>query len=186
MLFVILINSLRRVSHWQDPASSHYERRRAASSGYGWRLWKGGYMRSYLVCRTLISLWKVAYVDTEGTFRPDRIRAIAERFGVDGDMALENILYGPYFSNNVSSYMLMIFRLVDGAHQRMFHTLCGGQGFQALGRRRLVLGAAIITSRLQIVDSIMACFRTDYSGRGELSERQQKVCNRLDRISTVR
>lgn len=37
---------------------------------------------------------KVAYVDTEGTFRPDRIRSIAERFGVDGDMALENILYG--------------------------------------------------------------------------------------------
>jgi len=29
-----------------------------------------------------------------GTFRPDRIRAIADRFGVDGNMALENILYG--------------------------------------------------------------------------------------------
>lgn len=37
---------------------------------------------------------EVAYIDTEGTFRPDRIRAIAERFGVNGDMALENILYG--------------------------------------------------------------------------------------------
>lgn len=29
-----------------------------------------------------------------GTFRPDRIRSVADRFGVDGDMALENILYG--------------------------------------------------------------------------------------------
>lgn len=37
---------------------------------------------------------KVAYIDTEGTFRPDRIRSIADRFGVDGNMALENILYG--------------------------------------------------------------------------------------------
>lgn len=37
---------------------------------------------------------QVAYIDTEGTFRPDRIRAIADRFGVDGNMALENILYG--------------------------------------------------------------------------------------------
>ena len=37
---------------------------------------------------------QVAYIDTEGTFRPDRIRAIADRFGVNGDMALENILYG--------------------------------------------------------------------------------------------
>jgi len=29
-----------------------------------------------------------------GTFRPDRIRSVADRFGVNGDMALENILYG--------------------------------------------------------------------------------------------
>jgi meiotic recombination protein DMC1 len=29
-----------------------------------------------------------------GTFRPDRIKSIAERFGVNGDLALENILYG--------------------------------------------------------------------------------------------
>ncbi|KAG2756385.1 hypothetical protein P692DRAFT_20714302, partial [Suillus brevipes Sb2] len=29
--------------------------------------------------------------------------------------------------------------------------------------------------RLLIVDSIMALFRVDFSGRGELSERQQKV-----------
>ena len=26
---------------------------------------------------------KVAYIDTEGTFRPERIAPIAERFGVD-------------------------------------------------------------------------------------------------------
>ena len=41
-----------------------------------------------------MTILKVAYIDTEGTFRPDRIRSIAERFGVDGSMALENILYG--------------------------------------------------------------------------------------------
>ncbi|KAF8226177.1 Rad51-domain-containing protein [Tricholoma matsutake] len=29
--------------------------------------------------------------------------------------------------------------------------------------------------RLLIIDSIMALFRVDYSGRGELSERQQKL-----------
>lgn len=37
---------------------------------------------------------KVAYIDTEGTFRPERIKQIAERFGVDGDAACENIIYG--------------------------------------------------------------------------------------------
>jgi meiotic recombination protein DMC1 len=31
------------------------------------------------------------------------------------------------------------------------------------------------TYRLVVVDSIMALFRTDYSGRGELAERQQKL-----------
>lgn len=31
----------------------------------------------------------------------------------------------------------------------------------------------------QIVDSIMALFRVDFSGRGELSERQQKVSDHL-------
>ncbi|KAF9056596.1 Rad51-domain-containing protein [Panaeolus papilionaceus] len=42
---------------------------------------------------------KVAYIDTEGTFRPDRVRSIAERFGVDGNMALENILYARAFNS---------------------------------------------------------------------------------------
>ena len=31
---------------------------------------------------------------SQGTFCPDRIRSIADRFGVDGTMALENVLYG--------------------------------------------------------------------------------------------
>ena len=37
--------------------------------------------------------------------------------------------------------------------------------------------------RLLIVDSIMALFRVDYSGRGELSERQQKLNQMLKRLS---
>ena len=39
---------------------------------------------------------------------------------------------------------------------------------------------------LLVVDSIMAPFRVDYSGRGELAERQQvlnKVMSRLQKIS---
>lgn len=33
---------------------------------------------------------KVAYIDTEGGFRPSRIRPIAERFGLSSDDVLEN------------------------------------------------------------------------------------------------
>ena len=53
----------------------------------------------YLVNRSSLIVIQVAYIDTEGTFRPDRIRAIADRFGVDGDMALENILYARAFNS---------------------------------------------------------------------------------------
>jgi len=48
--------------------------------------------------------------------------------------------------------------------------------------RLLVKWSSLILSRLltvlwgfEIIDSIMALFRVDFSGRGELSERQQKV-----------
>ena len=34
---------------------------------------------------------KAIYIDTEGAFRPERLREIAERFGMDGDMALDNV-----------------------------------------------------------------------------------------------
>jgi hypothetical protein len=63
---------------------------------------------------------QVAYIDTEGetgrglacstsrppgTFRPDRIRAIADRFGVDAEAALGNILYGKWaFSQSHSLF----------------------------------------------------------------------------------
>jgi meiotic recombination protein DMC1 len=36
--------------------------------------------------------------------------------------------------------------------------------------------------RLLVVDSIIALFRTDYSGRGELAERQQKLNIMLSRL----
>jgi len=36
---------------------------------------------------------KAMYIDTEGTFRPERILEIAERFGLDGQEVLENIAY---------------------------------------------------------------------------------------------
>ncbi|KAI0749159.1 putative DMC1 protein [Irpex lacteus] len=99
---------------------------------------------------------KVAYIDTEGTFRPDRIRSIAERFGVDGDMALENILYA---------------RAWNSEHQMELINECS------------MRFAEDKDFRLLIVDSIMALFRTDFSGRGELSERQQKMLSKLSKLS---
>lgn len=39
--------------------------------------------------------------------------------------------------------------------------------------------------KLLIVDSVMALFRVDYSGRGELSERQQKLAQFLAKIQKL-
>ena len=38
---------------------------------------------------------------------------------------------------------------------------------------------------LKIIDSIMALFRVDFSGRGELSERQQKLAQMLSKLSKL-
>ena len=90
---------------------------------------------------------KVAYIDTEGTFRPERIAQIAERFQMDPDTAQENIAYA---------------RALNSEHQlELLNTL--SKEF-ASGEYRLL-----------IIDSIMNCFRVDFSGRGELADRQQKL-----------
>lgn len=90
---------------------------------------------------------KVAYIDTEGTFRPERIAQIAERFGVDPDSAQENIAYA---------------RALNSEHQlELLNTLS----------REFASG----DYRLLIIDSIINCFRVDYCGRGELADRQQKL-----------
>lgn len=39
--------------------------------------------------------------------------------------------------------------------------------------------------RLLIIDSIMALFRVDYTGRGELNERQQKLNQFLSKLTHV-
>ncbi|KAI9891563.1 MAG: Meiotic recombination protein dmc1 [Vezdaea aestivalis] len=98
---------------------------------------------------------KAAYIDTEGTFRPERIAQIAERFGMDPEEAQQNISYA---------------RALNSEHQ-----------LELLNS----LSAAFATNeyRLLIVDSIMNCFRVDYCGRGELAERQQKLNQFLSRLA---
>lgn len=45
--------------------------------------------------------------------------------------------------------------------------------------------ATFVSFNLQIVDSIMALFRVDYSGRGELADRQQKLAQMLSRLQKI-
>ncbi|VEU20406.1 DEKNAAC101354 [Brettanomyces naardenensis] len=90
---------------------------------------------------------KCLYIDTEGTFRPVRLVSIARRFGLDENEALDNVAYA---------------RAYNADHQMQLLK----QAAQMMSQSRF---------SLLIVDSIMALYRTDYSGRAELSARQMHV-----------
>ncbi|KAJ7651738.1 Rad51-domain-containing protein [Mycena polygramma] len=118
---------------------------------------------------------KVAYIDTEGTFRPDRIKSIADRFGVDGTMALENILYARAFNSE---------HQVPSSLRPCYPTDLIPRQMELINECSLRF-AEDKDFKLLIVDSIMALFRTDYSGRGELSERQQKLAQMLSKLTKL-
>ena len=50
---------------------------------------------------------KALYIDTEGTFRPERLVAIAERYGLNGDEVLDNIAYARAYNCDHQCQLLM-------------------------------------------------------------------------------
>lgn len=97
---------------------------------------------------------KVLYIDAENTFRPERIAKIAERFGLDQAQVLDNIIYARAYTTE---------------HQTSLITLAAAQMMEDC-------------FSLVIVDSIMALYRVDYTGRGQLSERQQNLGQFLSKL----
>lgn len=100
---------------------------------------------------------KAIYIDTEATFRPERIKPIAERFGLDPTAALENILVARAFT-----------------HEHQAHLLS-----------QVAAKMAEDQFSLLVIDSITALFRVDFSGRGELAERQQKLAKMLSQLIKI-
>ena len=100
---------------------------------------------------------KALYIDTEGTFRPEKLKPIAERFGLDPDEVVSNVLYA---------------RAYNSDHQN-----------------KLLLQACALMSEskfaLLIVDSATNLYRTDYSGRGELSARQMSLAKFLRNLQKI-
>lgn len=47
------------------------------------------------------------YIDTENTFRPERVRAVANRFDLDPEGVLNNILVGRAFTVDSLINLLM-------------------------------------------------------------------------------
>ncbi len=97
------------------------------------------------------------YIDTENTFRPERIEQMVNGLDTEDDHPLfEEILEHIHVAKGYTSDHQML--LVDSARE-----LAG----ELKGSEKPV--------RLFIVDSLTAHFRAEYSGRGTLSVRQQKL-----------
>jgi DNA repair protein RadA len=91
---------------------------------------------------------KCIFIDTEGTFRPARIKQIAEGIGLNPESVLKNILVARAF--NSDHQMLLLEKVGD-----------------------LIKNGEPI--KLVIIDSLTAHFRAEFAGRGQLADRQQKL-----------
>jgi len=94
---------------------------------------------------------KCLYIDTEGTFRPERLVSCAQRFGLNPDEVLDNVAYARAYNSDHQSALLT-------------------QASAMMSESRY---------SLLIVDSATSLYRTDFSGRGELSARQMHLARFL-------
>jgi len=89
----------------------------------------------------------VLYIDTENTFRPERIVSIAKIQGMDPEKVLDKII---------------VARAYNSAHQMLILE----EASQMIQDNNI---------KLLVVDSAVGLFRAEYLGRGTLSERQQRL-----------
>ncbi|QKQ99854.1 DNA repair and recombination protein RadA [Metallosphaera tengchongensis] len=98
---------------------------------------------------------KALYIDTEGTFRTERIKAMASAIGLDPKEVLQNI---------------MSIRAINTDHQI------------AIVEELQDIIARDESIKLIVVDSVTSHFRAEYSGRENLAVRQQKLNRHLHQL----
>ncbi len=101
---------------------------------------------------------EACYIDTENTFRPNRVKQIAESIGLDPDEAMERIHVARAYN---SDHQMLLSEKID-------HIIDNGSDI-----------------RLVVVDSLTAHFRAEYTGRGTLANRQQKLNRHLHRLQKL-
>ncbi|HDJ25934.1 MAG TPA: DNA repair and recombination protein RadA [Candidatus Bathyarchaeota archaeon] len=94
------------------------------------------------------------YIDTEHTFRTERIVQMARHVGLDPREAVKNIIYAEAFTSDHQMFLLDHADEVIKEHD----------------------------IRLIIIDSLTAHFRSEYVGRESLAERQQKLSRHLHKL----
>jgi len=98
---------------------------------------------------------KAVFIDTEGTFRPERIRQIAENIGANPEKVLKNILVARAFNSDHQILLL----------DKVTEMIKDGEPI-----------------KLMVIDSLTAHFRAEFSGRGQLADRQQKLNRYLHQL----
>ena len=91
---------------------------------------------------------KAVWVDTESTFRPERIKQIAEAIGASPEKVLKNIFVARCFNSDHQILLL----------DKIGEMIKNGEPIKLL-----------------VIDSLTAHFRAEYAGRGMLADRQQKL-----------
>ena len=99
----------------------------------------------------------VLFVDTEGTFRPERIETIATAAGMDPKEALDRIIV--VRATTTDQQILTIDRADKLVQEKNI--------------------------KLIVVDSLMALFRSEFIGRGALGERQQKLNQHIHKLQML-
>ncbi|MFW9820077.1 MAG: DNA repair and recombination protein RadA [Candidatus Thorarchaeota archaeon] len=94
---------------------------------------------------------KALYIDTEGTFRPERIIQMAEGLDLDYNKILKNIVFGRAYN---SDHQVILVK--EAANLIKEHNI-----------------------KLIVVDSLIGHFRSEYIGRGTLANRQQMINSHL-------
>src|SRR3989338_251419 len=89
------------------------------------------------------------YIDTENTFRPERIKQIAQGLGLDPSKVLKSIKVAKAY--NSDHQMLLAEKIED------------------------LIKSQELNVKTVIVDSLTAHFRAEFIGRGTLADRQQKL-----------
>ena len=100
----------------------------------------------------------VVYIDTESTFRPERVKQFAKGEGLEPDDILENIKVARAY--NTDHQMLLAEKVEDIIDQ----------------------GDDV---KLVIVDSLTAHFRAEFVGRGTLAKRQQKLNQHMHTLALL-
>ncbi|MGH9991078.1 MAG: DNA repair and recombination protein RadA [Nitrososphaera sp.] len=102
----------------------------------------------------------VIFIDTEGTFRPERLEQIARSRGLNSDEILKRVAICKTYN---SSHLELIIKSM-GKYIEDFK------------------------ARMIIIDSIISLHRAEFSGRGTLADRQQRlnsIMHKLVRISEI-